>query len=128
MAPTIYQFDKLNCQVFISIKKYKIVFKINNYLKFVSTIFHFFLQMIVLQWLWKILISSKKLFLFSRYSNFVYSSSPLFSLQAIALEDNWRKILKVYDVINCLDKNVITHFVFDILRRKKVMTSNLVSL
>ena len=27
MGPTPYQFDKWNCQVFINIKKYKIMFK-----------------------------------------------------------------------------------------------------
>ena len=47
---------------------------LTNCLKFVSTIFFkflFFHQMIALQKLWKIFfLSSKKLFLFSRYSNF----------------------------------------------------------
>ena len=43
---------------------------------------------------------------------FVFLSSPLFSLSAIALEGDWRKILKVYDLIICLNKNLITCFVW----------------
>ena len=41
---------------------------------------------------------------------FVFSSSPLFSLSVIALEGDTRKILKVYDVLICLNKNLITCF------------------
>ena len=55
----------------------------NVVLKLASAIFIKFLflhQMIVLQKLWKMLfISSKKLFLFSRYSNFCISVLPSFS-------------------------------------------------
>ena len=51
-------------------------------LKLVSAIFIkflFFHQMIALQKLWKNFISSKKLFAFSRYSNFYVSVLPSFS-------------------------------------------------
>ena len=47
---------------------------------------------------------------------FVFPSSPLFSVSAIALEVGSRKMLKVYDIIICLNKNLITCFV--ILRKK----------
>ena len=57
-------------------------------------------------------ISSKNLFSFSRYSNFCIFVLPPFSLSAIALEGDSRKILKVYDVIICLNKNLITCFVW----------------
>ena len=42
---------------------------------------------------------------------FVFSSSPLFSLSAITLEADSRKILNLY-IINCLNENLITHFVW----------------
>ena len=65
-------------------------------LKLVSAIFYFFHQMIALQKLWKIIfISSKNLFLLSRYSFFLYfCTPPFFSLSAIALRDDRRWILK----------------------------------
>ena len=67
----------------------------NLSLKLVSAIFIkflFFHQMIALQKLWKMLfISLKKLFSFSRYSNFRISVLPFFFyLSAIALEDDQR--------------------------------------
>ena len=67
-----------------------------RHLKLVSTIFYqiFIVHyMIALQNLWKIFfISSEKLFLFLRYSNFCIF--PLFFLSTIALEVDPRKILK----------------------------------
>ena len=49
-----------------------------------------------------------KLFLFSRYSNFVFPPSPLFLLVSHCLR-TWSKInLKVYQIINCLNKNLIS--------------------
>ena len=68
-------------------------------LKLVPAIFYqsfIFHQMIVLQKLWKMFfISSKKLFSFSRYSNFcIFVFSPFFSLSDVALEVDPRKILK----------------------------------
>ena len=79
-------------------------------LKLVSAIFYqifIFHQIIALQKLWKMFfISSKKLFWFSRYSNFC-----IFVLV--------QKIILVYDVIICLNKSlIITHFVWH--REKEV--------
>ena len=55
---------------------------------------------------------SKKFFSFSRYLNFCISDFPTSpSLSVLLLR--WLKInLKVYDVINCLNKNLIAHFVW----------------
>ena len=67
-------------------------------LKLVSAIFYeifIFHQMVALQKLWKkFFISSKKLFSFLRYLNFCIFVFPAFSLSAIALEVDPRKILK----------------------------------
>ena len=92
-------------------------------LKLLSAISH---QMIALQKLWKMLfISSKKLFSFLRYLNFAFPSFPLF-LPVNHCFRGWLKInLKVCDIINCLNKNLVTHFFFDILRRKKGITLKL---
>ena len=61
--------------------------------------------------IWKLFfISSKKLFSFSRYSNFCTFVFPSF----FPFLDHWgwsKKNSKVYDVINCPNKNLITHFV-----------------
>ena len=89
------------------------------YLKLVSAIFYqifIFHQMIGLRKLGKMFfLSSKKLFLFSRYSNFCifvfpsfFHCQPLLE-KLIQEQSNPRK--KVYEVINCLSKNLITHFV-----------------
>ena len=87
-----------------------------SYLKLVSAIFyHFFIfhQMIALQKLWKMFFSSsKKLFSFSRYSNFRFSSSPLFSPVSHCFRDWFQKNRKVYDVILSLNKNLITRFLW----------------
>ena len=83
---------------------------LRSYSKLASANFLFFHQMIVLQKPWKILISSKKLFLFSRYSDFVFPSSPFF-LPAGYCFRGWSKInLKVGDTINCLNNNSINTF------------------
>ena len=51
---------------------------------------------------------------------FVFPSSPLF-LPVSHCFRAWSKInLKVYDVINCLNKNLITHFVQDLWRWKGI--------
>ena len=79
----------------------------------------FFHQMIALQKLWKMFfISSKKLFSFSRCSNFCISIFSSFSLcQPFRV---WSEInLKVYDVINCLNKNLIIHFVWYLENEKR---------
>ena len=82
--------------------------------------FLFFHQMIALQELWKMFfISSKKLFSFSRYLIFVFMSSPFFLTVAHCFRW-WSKInLKVYDVINCLNKNLIAHFVWYLEKEKR---------
>ena len=50
---------------------------------------------------------------------FVFPSSPLF-LPVSHCFGGWLKIiLKVYDVINCLNKNLITHFVWYLEKEKK---------
>ena len=80
----------------------------------------FFYEMIVLKKLWKMLfISSKKLF-------FVFLSFPLF-LPVNHCFRGWSKInLKVHDVINCLNKYSITHFVWYLQKEKKVWHWNFV--
>ena len=47
---------------------------------------------------------------------FVFLSFPLFFLVSHCLRDWSKKNLKIYDVINCLNKNLITHFVWYIER------------
>ena len=79
--------------------------------------------MIGLQKLWRIVfISSKKLFSFSRYSNFCISTFPSFFFPVSRCSSAWSKInLKVYDdVINCLSMNLIIHFVWYLEKEKKV--------
>ena len=85
-------------------------------LKLVSAIFHqfyIFHQMIALQKLWKkIFISSKKLFSFLRYSNFCIFIFPYFFPVSHCFRGWFKKNLKVCDVITCLNKDLITHFVW----------------
>ena len=60
-------------------------------------------------------ISTKKLFSFSRYSSFCISDFPL----AFCFRE-WLKInLKTYDVINCLNKNLITRFIWYLEKEKR---------
>ena len=82
--------------------------------KLVSAIFlkkFIFDQMIALQKLWKrFFISSKKFFLSQDIQMFVFPSSPLF-LPVSHCFRAWSKInLKLYDVINCLNDDVIINF------------------
>ena len=92
-------------------------------LKLVSAIFQevfIFHQMVALQKLWKMFFtSSKKLFSFSRYSNFCISTFPSSSPCQPLLESLIQHNLKVYDVINCLNKNLITHFVWYLEEKKR---------
>ena len=85
-------------------------------LKLVSTIFFqifIFHQMIALQ-------NYEKCFLFHLKSSFrsrdiqffVFPSSPLFFPVSRCFGGWSKKNLKVYDVINCLNKKLITHFVW----------------
>ena len=70
-------------------------------------------QMIALQKIRKMFfISPKKLFSFSRYSSFVFLSFPLFLPVSHCFRGWSKKNFKVYDVIKCLSKNLITKFVW----------------
>ena len=57
-------------------------------------------------------ILSKRLFSFSNVQFFVFSSSTLFSPVRHCFRGWSKKNLKIYDVINCLIKNFVTHFVW----------------
>ena len=82
-----------------------------------ACIFH---QMIALQQLLKMFfVLSKKLFSLLRYSASCIPSSPLFLLVSHCFRA-WSKInLKVYDVNNCLNKNLIIHFVWYLEKKKR---------
>ena len=89
-------------------------------LKLVSAFFYqvfIFHQMIALQKLWKMFfLSSKKLFSFSRYSNFCIFVFPSFFSVSHCLRGWSKKNLKIHDIINCLNKNLITHFVWYLVK------------
>ena len=57
-------------------------------------------------------ILSKKLFRSRDIQIFVYLSSPLFFPVSHCFRGWFKKNLKVYDVINCLNKNWITQYVW----------------
>ena len=73
----------------------------------------------------KNVISSKKLFSFSRHSSFSIFVFPSFCPCQPLLQrliQDWYKVdtnLIVYDVINCLNKNIITHFVWYLEKEKR---------
>ena len=70
--------------------------------------------------LWMFFISSKKYFSVSRYSIFLY-----FLHVGNCYIAKWLKInLKVYGIINCLNKNLITHFVWYLEKRKRYDIEN----
>ena len=91
-------------------------------LELVSAIFYriyIFHQMIALHKLWKMFFfSSKKLFSFLRYSNFCifvfFSFFPCHPLLWRLIQEKY----KVYDVINCLNKNLITIYLISRERNK----------
>ena len=60
----------------------------------------------------RFLFNLKSSFRFEIFKFLYFRLSLFFSLSAIALELDPRWILKVYDAINCLHKNLITHFVW----------------
>ena len=99
------------------------------FLKFLSAIFYqilIFHQMMAPQKLWKMFfISSKKLFLFWRYSNICISVFPFFLPVSHCFRGCWKINLKVYDIINCLNKNLITHFVWYFEKAKRYDTETL---
>ena len=82
--------------------------------------FSFIQQMTALKQFWKILfILSKKLFSFSRYSNFWISDFPS-SLPLGHCFRGWSKInLKSYDVISFLNENLITCFIWYLEKQKR---------
>ena len=91
------------------------------HLKLVPASFYFFHQTIPLQ------KTMKNVFLFHLRSSFcswdihisVFLPSPLF-LSGSHCFRGWSKInLKVYGVINCLNKNSITHFVWYLEKEKR---------
>ena len=76
----------------------------------------YFHQMIALEKLWKkFFMSSKKLFLFSRYSSFCIFVLPSFFPISHCFRGWSKKNLKSYGVINCLNKN-LTHFVWYLVK------------
>ena len=77
-----------------------------------------FYEMIAVQKLWKMFfISSENIFSFSRYSSFDICL-PFFFVPVIHCFRGWfKKNLKVYDVINCLNKNLIKHFVWNLKKQ-----------
>ena len=84
--------------------------------------FLFFHQMIALQKLSKMLsISFKKLFSLSRYWYFCISVLRSFSTCRVGLCFwGWSKInLKVHDIMNCVNKNSITRFVWYLEKEKR---------
>ena len=96
---------------------------INTYIKLVSPFFYqiFISQrMIVLQKLWKMFLFHPKSSFRSRdIQMFLFPSSPIFPPVSHCFK-GWLKInLKVYDVISCLNKNFITHFVWYFEKEKR---------
>ena len=94
-------------------------------LKLVSAIFYqIFIshQLIALQKLWKMFfyfITKKVLFVLEIFK-FLYFHLPLFFFPVSHCFRGWWKInLKVCDVINCLNKNLITHFVWYLTKEKR---------
>ena len=103
--------------------KFAAYFQSTQYLKLVSAIlYQIFIshQMIALQKLKNIFLFHLKNSFRSRdIQIFVFLSSPLF-LPVCHCFRGWSKInLKVYDVTNCLNKNLITHFVWYLEKEKR---------
>ena len=85
-------------------------------LKLVSVIFYqifIFHQIMVLQKLWNMFFYfiKKALFVLEIFK-FLYFLLPLFFPVNYCLRGWSKKNLKIYDVINCLKKNLITYFVW----------------
>ena len=77
-------------------------------------------QMIDLHKLWKMfLIDLKSSFCYRDIQIFVFPSSPLFLPVSHCFRGWWKINLKVCDVINCLSKNLITHFVWYLKKKKR---------
>ena len=81
-------------------------------LKLVFAIFSFFHQMTAPKYLWKMLFISYNKLSFLIYSNFCISIFPSLFFPHDHCFRGWSAInLQVYDVINCLSKNLLIHFV-----------------
>ena len=94
--------------------------KLSRLLKHVSAIFEqifVFHQMIAHQKLWKFLFHLKSSFRSRDIQFFLFLSSPLF-LPVSHCFRAWSKI-NLYDVINCLNKNLITLFVWYLEKETK---------
>ena len=98
-------------------------FYYNFYIVFIFYYYYFFFS----QKLWKMFfISCEKLFYSWNIQIFLFLSSLLF-LSVSHCFKGWLNInLKVYDVINCLNKNSITHFVWYLDKKKTVWHWNFV--
>ena len=93
-------------------KKWFNMFNSTFHYKLITQIFVFH-QMKDFQKLWEMFfISSKKFLTFSRFSNFCILIFPSFFPVSHCFRGWFKKNLKVYDVISCLNKNLITHFVW----------------
>ena len=92
-------------------------------LKLVPNIFYqisIFCQTIALKKLWKIISFHLKSSFRSRDVQIFVFCLPLFFLSVSHCLRGWSKSnLKVYDIINCLNKNLITHFVWYVGKEKK---------
>ena len=66
-----------------------------------------------------VFISNKRLFSFLRYSDICISVFPLFLSVGHCFRSCSKTNLKVYGVINCLNKNLITHFVWYLEKEKR---------
>ena len=86
---------------------------------------YFYSEMITLRKLWKMLFFHQKISFRCRdIQFFVFSSFPLFLPVGRCFRGCSKVNFKVYDPINCLRKNSITHFVW-YLKREKNMTLKL---
>ena len=112
MSIRFFQLVKLAQRQFIIVKDLMYLLM----LKFVSAIFYqIFIshQMIPFKNYKKCFLFHLNAFFILEMLKFLYFHLPLFfSLSAIALE-------VVYDVINCLNKNLITHFVWYLKKEKR---------
>ena len=91
------------------------------------TNFHFS-SMIALQKLWKMfLFHLKSSFLSPDIHIFVFPSSTLFLPVSYCFRAGSKINLKVYDVINGLNENLITHFVWNLEKEKQTFIFILVN-
>ena len=99
------------------------IYCLTHILKLVPAIFYqIYIShwMVALQKLWKIFLFHLKSSFRSRdIQIFVCLSSPLFLPVSHCFRD-WSKInFKVYDIVNCITKNSITHFVWYLEKEKR---------